>query len=131
MPRYLFLDSYIHRGTIPSVAASDSTSVTINLSDQRGGAGIIRGVRASCDSTNFNISIFSKTGASEDTIFEIYSKDNINLNSNENDLFTMWENADTTPAQQLYLKFTNNSSVESGVINYELLLNLHNISRGI
>jgi len=129
MPRYLFKDTYILRGTMTSIAADGSNSATLDLSDDsiRGGAGIIRGFRASCDSTDFTIKIFTNSDMSPNTVSEIYKAENKNLFHNENDLYVVWENTDDTISQNLYISIVNAGVMETGTISFELMLDLHSI----
>lgn len=85
----------------------------------------ISSINVSCDSTNFDVRIFSKNDInSYNTIYESYSNTNNNLSLS--DLFSKFIvlNKDTVTDSKLYMFITNNDAVNStGNIYIELLYN--------
>jgi len=110
-----------YKYTLTSVALSSQGSEEIL--DAIEGKGRIIAVKATSLSTDFDLSIRDKTGASGSTNNEIFAVNAINLNYDEADMNVYYRNADTTYANKLYVVIKNDDgSNATGPIALELFV---------
>lgn len=113
----------ITRHTFSSISPDSTGGGELDLvgSGQAFHSGVLRGIAVSCDSTDFDVSIRTKSNGQLDTLDEIYRVININKYRRDSDLFIGWVNGDSPKAGKLYLVLTNNDSGNStGTVNVEV-----------
>ena len=76
-------------------------------------SGVLRGVTVSCDSTNFDVSLRTKSDALADTPDEIYRVTGISKYRRDHDLLVGWTNNDSPKQGKLYMTLTNNDLVNA------------------
>jgi len=88
--------------------------------------GILRGVSASCDSTDFDVSIRTKSNGQPDTIDEIYKVSGINLYRSDDNLYQGWINKDSPTSSKLYMVITNNDlRSATGLVSVRIFTDIH------
>lgn len=111
----------LYQYTMTSVALSSTGSeeTLANLPS----VGIIKQIKASCASTDFDLSIKNKSGGSADTVNEIFRCETNNKHYDESDLNINYKNADTTLTTSLYAKVKNDDgSNATGSISLEIFV---------
>jgi len=89
-------------------------------------SGILRGVSASCDSTDFSVSIRTASNAQPDTPGEIYRVTNIEKYRNDDNLGVGWINTDSPVTRKLYLVLVNSDLVRAtGQIIIEVMTDIN------
>jgi two-component SAPR family response regulator len=88
--------------------------------------GILRNLSVSCDSTDYDISLRTKSNGQEDTIDEIYRAVDINKYRFDDDLHVGWVNSDPTNTSKLYAVITNNDLARAtGAVRINLTMDIN------
>ena len=88
--------------------------------------GILRGVSVACDSTDFDISIRTKSNGLADSVDEIYRVTNINKYRSDDDLNQGWVNGDPTNTSKLYCVVTNQDLVRAtGAVTVKIVTDIN------
>ena len=118
------MEKTIHRQseTLASVGAG-ATGAIETIMECYGHVRIVQ-VEVACSSTDFDLMIFDKQGAGENSINEAYRVENINGKLVDDDFPAggrLVFNSDTSPAERLYAKVKNNDqSNATGAISLRL-----------
>lgn len=89
--------------------------------------GRIKQIRCACNSTDFDLQIFNKTGGTVNTINEIFKTETENLLYDEYGLDVNYRNADTTFGGSLYAKVKNDDGGNAtGTIYLEIYVEAYN-----
>ncbi|KKM59909.1 hypothetical protein LCGC14_1547160 [marine sediment metagenome] len=129
----LYADTYLLTGQITGIIADGSTRVTISLevgtskNELNAFDGIVRGLKVACGSTNFDISLFTKSDGAADSIYEIVAITASNKSVVKDDYFIVFENRDIIQAKAIYLSFDEQASEAPGTIDWELTINAHKL----
>jgi len=84
-------------------------------------SGVLRGMAVSCDSTDFDVSLRTKSNGQVNSLDEIYRVENINQYRKDTGLEIGWMNGDSPLKGSLYLVLTNNDGANAtGVVNAEV-----------
>ena len=84
-------------------------------------SGILREIKVSCDSTDFDVRIKSSPTDPDTSINRVYTKDTGNLFVHENSLYNAWINDKPTRASELYITVINKDIVrDTGIITVQL-----------
>lgn len=125
----IFERTAIQEFSFSSVASDSTGGGELDLSSGSNQAihtGILRGVSVSCDSTDFDISIRTKSNAQENTIDEIYSVTNIDTYRSDDDLYQGWVNNDSPISSKLYAVIVNNDLANpTGIIRVRIVTDIH------
>lgn len=127
----LYADTYLLTGEITGLLADGSNRTTISLevgtkpNELNAFDGIVRGLRVACDSTDFDVALFTKSDGVADSIYEIVVADTNSLSLVKDDYFVAFENRDTVLTKAIYLEFIEKGSVAPGTVYWELTLNAH------
>jgi len=106
----IFERSLIQEFTFGSIAADSTGGGPLDFlvaTSQNIPNGILRGVSVACSSTDFNVSIRTKSNAQADTVDEVYRVTGINKFRSDDDLYQGWVNNDSPIGSKLYLTLTN------------------------
>jgi len=88
--------------------------------------GILRNVAIACDSTDFDVSIRTKSNGQPDSIDEIYKVTDISKYRSDDDLYVGWVNNDPTNTSKLYVVITNNDLVRAtGTVSVKLTVDIN------
>lgn len=126
--RYLFRDTLLYKGSMSSIAAdgSNSTPIDLKIDGINVTAGVVRGFKVACDSTNFDFRLFTAATIREDEIEEIVKVTGINLSKVHDDFYVVFENRDSPVASKLYLHIDNKDTINpTGQIDYEVTADIH------
>ncbi len=113
-----------------STVAADSTGggpLEFTVPDnQNFHSGILRGIKISCDSTDFDVSLRTQSNALVDTVKELYRVIDVNKYVSDEGLKVGWINTDTPAAKKLYLVLTNNDLQNpTGVVSVEIMTDIN------
>lgn len=111
MTTRIYERTVIQNFTLGSVAADSTGGGPLDfetVANQKVFNGILRNVAVACDSTDFDVSLRSKSNGQEDSVDEIYRATGINKYRSDDDLYQGWVNGDSPIASNLYLVLTNN-----------------------
>jgi hypothetical protein len=115
----------ILRYSMPAVTASGGTSGILNVYIPSN-SGKLVGMRMSCGSTKFDVSLFDKTGFIEalvGTLNEFLKSTDNNLQYDDQSIGAYFSNMDLPATNKLYIYVTNNDAVYStGLILFELVI---------
>jgi len=106
----------IQNFTLGSVAADKTGGGSLDFlvaTEQNIFNGILRGVSVACDSTDFDISLRTKSNGQPDSVDEIYRATDISKYRSDDDLFQAWVNGDPTNTSKLYAVIVNNDLVRA------------------
>ena len=121
--------SCIQEFTLGTVAADSTGGGPLDFQAEAGQNifnGILRGVSVSCDSTDFDISIRTKSNGQENTIDEIYRATGINLYRSDDDLYQGWVNKDSPATSKLYMVVINSDlGSATGSVSVKILTDIH------
>jgi hypothetical protein len=88
--------------------------------------GILRNFAISSDSTDYDVSVRTKSNGQADTIYEIYRATDINKYRFDDDLHIGWVNADPTNTSKLYVVITNNDLARAtGTVRINLTMDIN------
>lgn len=125
----IFERTVIQNFTFGSIAADQTGGGPLDFytaTEQNIQAGILRGVSVACDSTNFSVSIRSKSNGQENSVDEIYDATGINLYKRDDDLYHGWVNGDSPVSSKLYLVLVNSDGANAtGTITVKIVSDIH------
>ena len=126
----------IQNFTLGSVAADntgggplDFYTATYDANTEKGQNvfnGILKNFSIACDSTDFDVSVRTKSNGQQDSIDEIYTATDINKYRSDDDLNQAWVNGDPTNTSKLYVVITNNHLVRAtGTVYINLAVDIN------
>jgi len=125
----IFERSCIQEFTFGSIVADSTGGGPLDFlvaANQKIPNGILRGVSVACLSTNFDVSIRTKSNAQADTVDEVYRVTGINKFRSDDDLRQGWVNNDTPIENKLYLTLTNVDGVnDTGIVTVKILTDIN------
>jgi len=125
----IFERSCIQNFILDSVAADSTGGGPLDFfvaTGQNMHTGILRGVSVACGSTDFDISIRTKSNAAEDTVDEIYRVTGIDKYRSDDNLYQGWVNGDSPLKSKLYVTLINADSVNAtGDITVKILIEIN------
>jgi hypothetical protein len=86
--------------------SSDSGEVVFDLKNIK--SGTLQNVKIKCSSTDFDFDLFSKSGESYPSIYQILRIEESNLEGSGADLSASFINSESTQVAKIYGKITNN-----------------------
>ena len=120
----------IQEFTLASVAKDSTGGGPLDFLEEVGQEvfnGILRNVSIACDSTDFDVSIRTKSNAQADSVDEIYRVTDISKYRSDDDLYQAWVNDDPTNTSKLYLVLVNNDLVRAtGSITVKITTDINN-----
>ena len=121
--------SCIQEFTFSNIAADSTGGGPLDFESATGQNifnGILRGVSVACDSTDFDVSIRTKSNAQENTVDEIYRVTTIDRYRSDDNLFQGWVNNDPTNTSKLYLTLTNADPAKAtGVVTVKVVTDIN------
>lgn len=119
----------IQNFTLGSVAADNTGGGPLDfytVAEQNVFNGILRNVAVASDSTDFDVSIRTKSNGQADSVDEIYKAIDINKYRSDDDLHVGWVNNDPTNTSKLYVVVTNNDLVRAtGTVNIRVTVDIN------
>jgi len=106
----IFERSVIQNFTLGSVSADSTGGGPLDfkvVTEQNIFNGILRGVSVACDSTDFDISLRTKSNGQADSVDEIYRVTNIDKYRSDVNLGQGWVNGDSPIESKIYCVITN------------------------
>lgn len=116
-------------GTFDPILPSSNEESVIELVDFDDG--IIHAISVSCDSTNYNFSLFSEPSASLDSFEEILRVEEVDLDFAASNLGLPFRNTEIPVQRKIYARVYNNGVMSTGTIKWStcLLVNKVKVSR--
>lgn len=88
--------------------------------------GILRGVSVACDSTDFDVSLRTKSNAQADTVDEVFRVTDINKYRSDDNLLQGWVNNDPVLESRLYLVLVNNDLARAtGTVTIKIVMDIN------
>lgn len=109
----------ILRYSIPAVAqGNNSGMVGVTIPSK---SGKLIGIRISCLSTNFDISLFDKADGVTGTLNEFLLVTANNLRYDDQSIISYFANRDNPSVSKIYLLLTN-PGIDTGLVTFELII---------
>lgn len=125
----IFERTMIQSFTLGTVAADNTGGGPLDFfsaAEQNVFNGILRNLAISCDSTDFDVSIRTKSNGLQDSVDEIYRATDINKYRSDDNLHVGWVNNDPTNTSKLYVVITNNDLVRAtGTVTLKLVVDIN------
>lgn len=125
----IFERTVIQNFTFSSVAADQTGGGPLDFLDateQNIHAGILRGVSVDCDSTDFDVSLRTKSNGQANRVSEVYSITGVNLYNSDDDLHQGWINEDSPIQSKLYMVLVNNDGANAtGTVTIKIVSDIH------
>ncbi len=119
----------IQEFTLGTIAADSTGGGPLDFKDTAGENifnGILRNVAISCDSTDFDLSLFSKSNGQANTIDEIYKIVNVSKYSFDDEIRSGWVNNDPVNTAKLYAVIVNSDLVRpTGQVRIKLMVDIN------
>jgi len=119
----------IQEFTFSSIAADSTGGGALDFESGLGQKvlnGLIRGVSVACDSTDFDISLRTKSNGQADSVDEIYRVTDISKYRSDNNLLQGWVNNDSPAESKLYAVITNNDLVRAtGIVTVKIVTDIN------
>jgi len=125
----IFERTLIQNFTLGTVAADQTGGGPLDFyaaTEQNIFNGMLRGVSVACDSTDFDISIRTKSNGLADSVDEIFRVTNINKYRSDVNLEQGWVNNDPTNTSKLYAVITNQDLVRAtGAVTIKIVTDIN------
>jgi hypothetical protein len=119
----------IQEFTLGSIAADQTGGGPLDFyaaAEQNVFNGILRNVAVSCDSTDFDLSLRTKSNGQQDSVDEVYRAIDISKYRSDDDLHVGWVNNDPTNTSKLYAVITNNDLARAtGAVNIRITTDIN------